>query len=92
MARRGRKRKLGRRCAGGALARARIDFNERFSLLHQIPLFEKDLHQLPVNPALDRNRIDRSNGSEAGYIDSNISCNSLGCSLEFDAARLCDDQ
>jgi hypothetical protein len=59
--------------------RAWIDFNERIALLHQVAFLEKDLHQLPVNPALDRYGVDRSNGSEASYVDTDISLHCLHC-------------
>ena len=38
----------------------RVDLDQRFALLHQVAFFEMDAHQLPVDAALDGDRVDGS--------------------------------
>src|SRR3984893_2931464 len=42
---------------------ARVDFHQQVALMHRLAFFEGDVHDLAVNPALDRHGVESGNGT-----------------------------
>jgi hypothetical protein len=54
------------------LERARIDLGQEIAGADKLPFLESQTHQLPVDAALDRDGVDRSDRAETGEIETDV--------------------
>ncbi len=52
----------------GRLVGTRVDFHQQVALMHRLPFLEGDLHNLAVDPRLDRHGVERGHGAYRGQI------------------------